>query len=693
MRPSLFFDIAAEDKSGRAFSSMHSHLDKSERSLTRIRSQFMKVASAATVFGGAIAAAARNGAQQIDEAAKSARRMDASIGAFRGLQLAASEAGVPVQVMADEVQNLNRELANIGTSGNADRALSRLGLSVRDLSGVDADEKLATIADRVKALGLSSGEASAVLRDFGIRNREMALLLLGGGDAIRRASKDIDDYGLALSEVEAGQIEAANDQIARLGLLTQYAGQRLALELVPAMGAFANAITDSLREGGLLRAVLDGLVDNLDRIGIYLGVAVTAFGTRYVAALVAARMATLSLSGAFLVLRGALIRTGIGAIIVGAGELVFQFSRLIKATGGWGEALSLLGQVAAGVWEGIKTSASSIAPALGAVWEDVKASFFFLMEKMTAKWRDFLLTMSQGAGVAGLDDLSGNLMGAASRADASVTAFMRAANDAYVAGSELRAEAANRLTNGFAKAQEAAGLLAAAVARSGEETEAMGHSVAGAKENTDALSGAVSGFGDETDKAADAAERLNSAFSSLGSGKGASAVAGGRLNPIKETVDEATESVVSLGLELDNVRDQMAGAFANIVTGASSARDAISNLLSSFANTMLKSAFNSFFSMIFPKFASGTNFAPGGLSIVGEQGPELVNLPRGSQVIPAGRTAAMLSGERQPAPQVNVAPRIINVLDPSLVGQWAATPSGEQAIINVIQRNRSLLGA
>lgn len=35
-----------------------------------------------------------------------------------------------------------------------------------------------------------------------------------------------------------------------------------------------------------------------------------------------------------------------------------------------------------------------------------------------------------------------------------------------------------------------------------------------------------------------------------------------------------------------------------------------------------------------PKFANGTNFAPGGLAMVGERGPELVNLPRGSQVLP-----------------------------------------------------------
>ena len=38
-----------------------------------------------------------------------------------------------------------------------------------------------------------------------------------------------------------------------------------------------------------------------------------------------------------------------------------------------------------------------------------------------------------------------------------------------------------------------------------------------------------------------------------------------------------------------------------------------------------------------PTFAGGTSFAPGGMALVGEMGPELVNLPRGSQVIPNPR--------------------------------------------------------
>lgn len=45
-----------------------------------------------------------------------------------------------------------------------------------------------------------------------------------------------------------------------------------------------------------------------------------------------------------------------------------------------------------------------------------------------------------------------------------------------------------------------------------------------------------------------------------------------------------------------------------------------------------------------PAFANGTVNAPGGMALVGERGPEIVNLPRGSQVIPAHRAQNMMGG-------------------------------------------------
>ena len=49
----------------------------------------------------------------------------------------------------------------------------------------------------------------------------------------------------------------------------------------------------------------------------------------------------------------------------------------------------------------------------------------------------------------------------------------------------------------------------------------------------------------------------------------------------------------------------------------------------------------------FPMFADGTDGAPGGWSVVGERGPEIVNLPRGAQVLPNGKMPSNDNGGPQ----------------------------------------------
>ena len=49
----------------------------------------------------------------------------------------------------------------------------------------------------------------------------------------------------------------------------------------------------------------------------------------------------------------------------------------------------------------------------------------------------------------------------------------------------------------------------------------------------------------------------------------------------------------------------------------------------------------------FGRLATGTNFAQGGQYLVGENGAEMVTLPRGSRVMPAQRTANALSDSQR----------------------------------------------
>ncbi|MDZ7823674.1 MAG: hypothetical protein U5K75_06250 [Ahrensia sp.] len=222
-------------------------LSEAQKNLNRAKIQFAAVAGSAAIAFSAIGAAALKGASGIDIAAKSARRLESSIGGFRALELAAGEAGVSLESLTNDVQTMDREIAK-GSQG-AINSLRSLGLSASSFDGLEADQKIALISDSIKGLGLNSGEASAILQKLGIRNREMVLAVLGGGQVFRDARNDIDEYGLAISQVDSDAIETANDQIGRLGLIGKYASEQLAIALVPSMGALAQAMTNSLREG------------------------------------------------------------------------------------------------------------------------------------------------------------------------------------------------------------------------------------------------------------------------------------------------------------------------------------------------------------------------------------------------------------------------------------------------------------
>ncbi|GAD55494.1 hypothetical protein [Limimaricola cinnabarinus] len=654
-----------------------------------MRKQFMALGAIGVAAFASISAAALKGASDIDRAAKSARRLDGSIGAFRALEVTAGEAGVSVEKLADDIQTMNRQLANIGTSGNADRALGRLGISAESLQGLDTDEKVARIADRVKELGLSAGEATTVLQDLGIRNREMALLMIQGGDAIRNARADIDSYGLALNSVDAGKIESANDKIARLGLIGQYAGQQLALALVPAMGQLAQAMTDSLREGGTLRGVIDGLVGNLDRLAVYFGIAATALGVRYVSALVAARamtiavnISTLGLVGSLKLLRGAIMRTGFGALVIVAGELVYQFSRLVSATGGFGNALSLLGDIAGNVWRNMATTGQGLYRILQGVASGIGAAFLNAFSVIARQW-DLVLN--------GMAMPFNALMGAL-EIDAQIGASNIGGKFAGIAD-EWEANALSRIKEGGGLLAEAAGAPLEKLDALRAATDAANEALAGGP-GGDVLGGGGGlpintsdtggGGGKESEaakKATAEAEKRAQVLKDLRAehdklratinmtdlqakiwndtqeaGTTATSAQGQEITRLNTAIDDMTQAKDRASQMADTLKQSSGSAFSSIVTGASSAKDAIASLAQSLASMFADQAFNSIWGALAPSIpgampqvslgsnASGTSNWRGGLTRVHELGGEIMNLPRGTQIIPHDISKRMAGG-------------------------------------------------
>lgn len=120
----------------------------------------------------------------------------------------------------------------------------------------------------------------------------------------------------------------------------------------------------------------------------------------------------------------------------------------------------------------------------------------------------------------------------------------------------------------------------------------------------------------------------------------------GTNNAFSEGIDTQIKSVEGLQFAFENLFMSATEGWESMVntmiselqrlvayTLAKAAVFGIIQILTGNATVALNKTFGQFINPV-GAFASGTNFAPGGMSLVGERGPELVNLPRGSQVLP-----------------------------------------------------------
>lgn len=123
----------------------------------------------------------------------------------------------------------------------------------------------------------------------------------------------------------------------------------------------------------------------------------------------------------------------------------------------------------------------------------------------------------------------------------------------------------------------------------------------------------------------------------------------------------ASKAATGLGKTADAIKDFIGGfkgmskvklaimgvvlaliALLGLIVVLSGKKDDMESMMDSIGDNMSKlqgqvnTAQNSYSQI--PRYARGTSYHPGGLAVVGENGPELVSLPRGSQVYPNGQT-------------------------------------------------------
>lgn len=321
----------------------------------------------------------------IDSQAKMAQSLGTTTESMQVLGRAADLAGVSTGELDQVSMQLTKRLSQAAAgSGPAVKALEELGLSAEALSKLPLDERIRTINLAIEETVPAAERAAMASKLFGDRAGLVASRL--DAATIGKAADEIRRFGVGVSDVDADKIEAANDAISGLGLVSRGLANQLTVALAPTLQAIAEKIADV----GAWFAQLSPQVKTF--IGIAAAVA-TALGPALIAlGFMATGLAAIS---APIVLAVA----GIAALGAVAAFLVQQ----------WG-GVSAVVETVKGAWsrfsEGIQGYIAPALEMLKSAWDNIKGAFSNLVEAFGS-----LFALFGGPEFSGTESGFDNLLG------------------------------------------------------------------------------------------------------------------------------------------------------------------------------------------------------------------------------------------------------------------------------------------
>ncbi|WP_182446960.1 tail tape measure protein [Cereibacter sphaeroides] len=482
-------------------------LKKAQSSLGAAAKAFGALSAIGATVGAAMTGIVVPTARAANEISRLAQVANTTPGTLQRWSAASKSVGIEQEKLADILKDVNDKVGDFLSTGGGEmkdffeKIAPKVGVTAKEFRALSGPQALQLYVSSLEKAGVSQAEMTFYMEAIANDATLLLPLLRNNGAEMERLGDQAADLGAILGDDAVAALRDAHLALGQMATAVSAARDRIAAELAPAVEAMAVAFTTSMREGGLLRGMIDGIgavagavADNIDRLAVYTATAAAALAVSMTPALIVATRAAWAFVAGLVATRAALIRTGLGIAVVAVGELAYQITRAVKAVGGLGAAMEIMGRVARGVWEGMKTSATALGPALNAVWKTVEAGFLTLIAAVARKWTDFLRDLSQGmAAVPGMGEAALEVGNMAIMAGSGVHALTSAAQGARDEAQALKEEARALASEGFDAAAAAAAELRSAVTDTGEAADGAAPSVSDLGDNVSDLGGAAGG--------------------------------------------------------------------------------------------------------------------------------------------------------------------------------------------------------
>lgn len=203
---------------------------------------------AAAAGTGALIALGKEAADAADQLGKMAQRVGASVESLSALRFAAATADVSMEQLQTAFVVFNRQTTAL-TAGSkeAKGAFDALGISARDLAGLDAAERLSLVAEAFGKLEDSPAKTALAFQVFGKQAANLIPLLNDlSEDGLQGAIDKAREFGVLLSEDTARAAQAINDDFTIIKEQVLAGAARFVEGFAPAVHAALGFVQDDL---------------------------------------------------------------------------------------------------------------------------------------------------------------------------------------------------------------------------------------------------------------------------------------------------------------------------------------------------------------------------------------------------------------------------------------------------------------
>jgi len=226
-------------------------LDRAQKRLkafgTSVREFGTKLAGIGAAAVAPLAASAKLFADTGSDLVDMSQRTGASVEALSELGFAAEQSGADMATLETGLRKMQRTLAEAaGGSDSAQEALSDLGLSVSDLTGLSPDKQFKRFADRIALIQDPAQRATAAIKLFGKSGTQLLPLMSGGAAGIDDLQKQARKLGLTISTEDATAAEQFGDTLDVLWKVVKRGIFAVGAALEPVLSDLAQTIIRNL---------------------------------------------------------------------------------------------------------------------------------------------------------------------------------------------------------------------------------------------------------------------------------------------------------------------------------------------------------------------------------------------------------------------------------------------------------------